>query len=144
MSADLITQIQYEALQNKIQLDNGIPESTCFMEWLDNLPVKIIIADAQGKADFWNRQWYDYTGLPFEYPKNKLWKAALHPDDIQRTYNGMFYSVRTGSELQIEYRLKRASDGQYRWHLAKACPLKNNENKVHKWLVTVTDIHDQK
>jgi len=137
-------QIQYQAVQNAMTCDGHVPSSTCMMAWLDNMPVKIIIGDAQGRAEFWNKLWYEYTGLPADYPKNKLWKAALHPDDIQRTYNGMSYSVRTGSELQIEYRLKRASDGQYRWHFAQASPLKNDEGKVIKWLVAVTDIHDQK
>ena len=144
MTADLITQIQYKLLQDTIPSDYGVFESTSLITWIDNLPVKVIIGDPQGKAEFWNKLWYDYTGLPMDYPKNKLWKAALHPDDIQRTYNGMFYSVNSGSELQIEYRLKRASDGQYRWHLARACPLKNYANQVQKWLVTVTDIHDLK
>jgi len=144
MTADLITQIQYKLLQDTIPSDYGVFESTSLITWIDNLPVKVIIGDPQGKAEFWNKLWYDYTGLPMDYPKNKLWKAALHPDDIQRTYNGMFYSVNSGSELQIEYRLKRASDGQYRWHLARACPLKDYSNQVQKWLVTVTDIHDLK
>ena len=146
MDEDLFTHIHlpYEAIQNAKSWSDGLPESACMMEWLDNLPVKIVIGDAQGKAEFWNKLWYEYTGLPMDYPKNKLWKAALHPDDIQRTYNGMSYSVRTDSELIIEYRLKRASDGQFRWHLAKACPLKGKDNKIIKWLVAVTDIHDQK
>jgi PAS domain S-box-containing protein len=144
MKADLLTHIPYEGLQNTTALDTEAAKSIYDMAWLDDLPVKIIIADALGKAEHWNKQWYEYTGLPLDYPKNKLLKAALHPDDIRRTYNGILYSVRTGKELQIEYRLKRAADGQYRWHLARAYPIKNAEQKIMKWLVAVTDIHEQK
>ena len=145
MKADLLTHIPYEVLPDVTALDSSdVPKSTYPMAWLDDLPVKVIIADAEGKAEYWNKQWYEYTGLPLDYPKNKLWKAAMHPDDIQRTYNGMFYSVRTGKELQIEYRLKRASDEQYRWHLARAYPVKNSEQTIIQWLVAVTDIHEQK
>jgi len=144
MTADIFTQIQYEAIQNAISPDSSISESTCKMAVLDNLPVKIIIADVLGKAEHWNRLWYDYTGLPVDYPKNNLWKAAMHPDDIRRTNNCILHSIKNGSELQIEYRLRRGSDGQYRWHLANNCPLRNNEGKIIKWLVAVTDIHDQK
>ncbi len=144
MTADTLTQIQYEAIQNAISADSSIPESTGMMAGLDDLPVKIIIADVLGKAEYWNRLWYDYTGLPIDYPKKKLWKAALHPDDIRRTNNCILNSIRNGSELQIEYRLKRGSDEQYRWHLANNSPLRNDEGKIIKWLVAVTDIHDQK
>ena len=144
MNTDLFTPISYKPLHNVTALDNNIPKNMLDMVCLDDLPVKIIIADATGKAQYWNKQWYDYTGLPLDYPKNQLWKAALHPDDIQRTYNAMFYSVRTGKELQIEYRLKRAADGQYRWHLARAYPLRNSEHIIMQWLVAVTDIHEQK
>lgn len=146
MEVDLFTPLQLEALRKSTALasDNNTPKIVSAFAWLDSLPVKVVIGDADGKAYYWNKQWYEYTGLPLDYPKNKMWKAALHPDDIQRTYNGMSYSVRTGQELQIEYRLRRASDEQYRWHLARAYPLKNDDGQIVNWLVAVTDIHDQK
>lgn len=144
MKADFLSIIKSNILNSVHTPENPLAAININLDWLDNLPVKIIIADAAGKAEYWSRQWYEYTGLPLDYPINALWKAALHPDDIQRTYKAMNYSVRTGSNLQIEYRLKRAADGQFRWHVAKACSTKNNDNTINKWLVAVTDIHEQK
>ncbi len=144
MESAIFTPVQLEALHKAITPNSSALKNTSMIDWIDNLPVKIVIGDAEGKAYYWNKQWYDYTGLPWDYPKNKLWKAALHPDDIQRTYNGMSYSVHSVKELEISYRLKRAVDEQYRWHIARACPLKNADNEVINWLVVVTDIHEQK
>jgi two-component system, chemotaxis family, CheB/CheR fusion protein len=38
----------------------------------------------------------------------------------------------------------RGHDGEYRWFLGRAIPLRDDDGKILKWFGTCTDIHDQK
>ena len=67
----------------------------------------------------------------------------LHPEDYERSWNVWKQSLETGKPYEIEYRMRR-HDGVYRWLLARAMPLKDEEGKIIKWFGTCTDIHDQK
>ena len=67
----------------------------------------------------------------------------LHPDDYGRTWKVWANCLQTGKPYDIEYRMRRY-DGEYRWFLARALPLRDNEGKIVKWFGTCTDIHDQK
>lgn len=53
-------------------------------------------------------------------------------------------SLRTGEKYEIEYRYRRGRDGVYRWHLARAMPIRDARGNIIKWIGTSTDIDDQK
>lgn len=53
-------------------------------------------------------------------------------------------SLTTGCDYDVEYRLKRAADGAYRWHLGRAHPMRNDRGKIVQWVGTCTDIDDTK
>lgn len=72
------------------------------------------------------------------------WLAALHPDDIQNADEVWSNAVKNSTTYNNEYRFKRASDGSYRWQLARGLPLKDEQGIVVKWFGTCTDIHEQK
>jgi two-component system phosphate regulon sensor histidine kinase PhoR len=112
-------------------LANNIPQMT----WT-NLP--------NGEPDYYNQQWYDYTGLDFEQSKTWGREKIVHPDDLEPTIERFFDALKTGETFEIENRYKRASDGTYRWHLNRAVPLKNEEGEIVFWVGTATDIEDQK
>ena len=109
----------------------------------DFMPQMVWATRPDGYHDFYNKQWYDYTGLSFEQTKDKGWSLVLHPDDYERTWKIWQHSLQTGEVYQIEYRMRRY-DGQYRWFLARALPMRDEEGKILKWFGTCTDIHDQK
>ncbi len=110
----------------------------------DNIPVMVWTANADGSVDYFNKQWYDYTGQSENMPHGWGWQPILHPDDLQRTLNTWNNSLLTGQTYEIEYRFKKADDGTYRWQLGKALPLRDKDGKVLKWFGTCTDIHEQK
>jgi two-component system, chemotaxis family, CheB/CheR fusion protein len=109
----------------------------------DFMPQMVWATRPDGYHDFFNKQWYDYTGLSFEQTKNKGWSLVLHPDDYARTVKTWSHSLHSGEIYQIEYRMRRY-DGQFRWFLARALPMQDEEGKILKWFGTCTDIHDQK
>ncbi len=112
-------------------LANNIPQMT----WT-NLP--------DGEPDYYNQQWYTYTGLNFAQSKTGRWAKVIHPDDLAATNEKYYNALKTGDIFEIESRYKRASDGAYRWHLNRAVPLRNEEGDIVFWVGTATDIEDQK
>ena len=109
----------------------------------DNIPVIIWTATSDGDYDYFNHQWYNYTGLNFEESSKKGWKLVVHADDISDTIVEWEKSMKEGVPFKKENRL-RSADGAYRWHLVQALPFKNKEGKILAWFGVNTDINDQK
>jgi PAS domain S-box-containing protein len=108
------------------------------------IPQIVWTANADGECDYFNQNWCDYTGLTLEQSLGSGWLAALHPEDMARSYAVWLNAVETGTLYENEYRFKHAVDGSYRWQLGRGFPLKDNQGKVVKWFGTCTDIHEQK
>jgi len=68
----------------------------------------------------------------------------VHPDDAPRVMKQWAHSLQTGEPIEVDYRLKRAADGVYRWFLAQGRPLRDREGRVVKWFGMLTDIDDRK
>ncbi len=109
----------------------------------DTIPVIVWTADAKGDYDYFNRQWYDYTGLTFDESKGKGWQSVIHPEDLPETIIEWETSIRKGVPFKREDR-KRSASGTYRWNLAHALPFKDDEGKILAWFGVCTDIEDQK
>ena len=72
------------------------------------------------------------------------WLAAVHPDDTNQCVAGWRDAVAKGSRYEGEFRLRRASDGAYRWHISRAVPERNAAGEIVAWLGTHTDFEDLK
>ncbi len=100
--------------------------------------------DGAVPAETFNRGWTEYTGISEEQSRNSGWLKAVHPDDAAATTNSWREMLRTGREGAGEYRVRRASDGAFRWHLWQARPERDNLGRIFRWIGTSTDIHDRK
>ncbi|RYZ31049.1 MAG: PAS domain S-box protein [Chitinophagaceae bacterium] len=130
-----------ELLQQKNnELQKAIEE---FQFVTDFMPQMVWSTKPDGYHDFYNKGWYDFTGLSYEETKDKGWSLVLHPDDYTRAWKVWKESLATGKPYEIEYRLRR-HDGMYRWFLARALPMQDENGTITKWFGTCTDIHDQK
>jgi len=109
----------------------------------DTIPVIVWRADANGKYDYYNRQWYQYTGLTFEESKGDGWQTVIHPDDLEETLKQWQISVTTGAEFKREDR-KRCQNGTYYWHLVNALPFKDADGNIVQWFGVCTNIDNQK
>jgi PAS domain S-box-containing protein len=96
-----------------------------------------------GSHDYYNDQWYDYTGIEAGKMHDEEWDRLLHPDDQVRAWNRWCTSLDTGAPYEIEYRLRHKS-GQYRWVLSRALPMRDEHGAIARWMGTCTDIHEQK
>ena len=108
------------------------------------LPQIVWFTGAAGSVEYFNERWYEYTGQTEREALEWGWQPAVHPDDLEDCLGQWGYSLETGEQFHVEYRLKRASDQTYRWQMARALPLRDSAGNVVRWFGTVTDIHDYK
>ena len=109
----------------------------------DTMPHLVWIARPDGYHEFYNKRWYDYVGKSFEQTKGAGWATVLHPDDVERSESRWKQAIETGEPYEIEYRF-RSHDGDYRWFLGRALPLRDEMGTIVKWFGTCTDIHHTK
>ena len=108
------------------------------------IPQIVWTANPDGGMDYFNQRWFDYSGMTLEETQGWGWQAVVHPDDLQKYLDHWNQAVQTGETFEIEYRFQRAVDGQYRWHLGRALPMRDSSGQIVKWFGTCTDIDDQK
>src|SRR5208337_3371594 len=110
---------------------------------VETIPTFAWSALPDGSIDFANRNWEQYSGLSTENTAGSGWEAAVHPEDLKRHTEKWRASVTNGEPFEHEVRFRRA-DGEYRWFLVRAVPLRDQRGKVLKWYGTSTDIEDRK
>jgi PAS domain S-box-containing protein len=109
----------------------------------DAMPQIVWTATPSGEIDYYNERWYEYTGCTFEQIKDRGWQWVAHADDLTACAPTAARGFATGMAFELKCRLKRASDGVYRWHLARAVPYRDGHGSILRWLGTFTDIHEQ-
>ena len=110
---------------------------------VETIPTIAWTALPDGCVDFSNRHWEEYTGLSLEKGAGSGWEVAVHPEDVKRHAEKWRASVASGEPFENEARYRRA-DGEYRWFLVRAVPLRDGGGKIVKWYGTKTDIEDRK
>jgi two-component system, OmpR family, phosphate regulon sensor histidine kinase PhoR len=114
-----------------------------FKTLADNVPQMTWTNLPSGDVNFYNKRWYDYTGLSEDDSTNGGWQNVIHPDDLEETIKRFVSVLKTGQLFVVENRYRRA-DGVYRWHLNRGVPLRNEQGEITLWIGTATDIEDQK
>ncbi len=131
-------------IQEQVKAEEVLKQSEAQLRQMsDFMPQLVWTTDATGYHDFFNKRWYEFTGLTYQETKDTGWARVLHPGDVDRTLQIWNNSLKTGKQYETEYRMKRA-DGEYRWLLARATPLTDEFGETKRWFGTCTDIHDQK
>ena len=115
-----------------------------FREAVESMPALAFVASSNGERTFVNSGWVQYTGLSVEQALGSGWQAAVHPDDLKRVLDKWQTAMSTGERLDYEVRLRRGSDGEYRWFHTRVVPLRDKRGKVLKWCGLATDIEDRK
>jgi PAS domain S-box-containing protein len=110
----------------------------------DVMPLGVWAASRDGRITYTNKAWTEYTGLDLAHVNDRGHLDVIHPDDRERVRDAWTAAVKTGEQLVVEYRLRRKSDGAYRWHLGRAVPERGPRGAIVGWIATATDIEDQK
>ena len=134
-------------ITQKITAERALRESESrFRQLADSLPQIVWEANASGQVDYYNRRWYEYTGLPeIDGPATEqYWLPAIHPEDLHHTGRRWMDAVKAGRPHLHETRLRNCVTGIYRWHLIRGVPVRDETGKIIRWFGTSTDIDDLK
>lgn len=110
----------------------------------DVLPHIVWIVDATGQTEFFNRQWFEYTGAD-DVPANALGfiERHVHPDDRAKTLAAFEKAQREETTYVVEHRV-RSRSGDYRWFLVRGEPFRDKASGgIARWYGTSVDIHDR-
>ena len=110
---------------------------------VDAMPLCVWATSPTGQVYFSNKVWTSYSGLNTEH-SGHFGAEAAHPDDVESVRREVSKAFATGALLETEVRLRRASDGSYRWHLLRAVPERDASGVTISWIATATDIEDHK
>jgi PAS domain S-box-containing protein len=109
---------------------------------IDTIPTLVWRAGPDGVPDFLNQPALDYTGLSLDQAETG-WPRAFHPDDKKGMLVKWSAIRESGMPGGLEARLRRF-DGEYRWFLFQAEPLRDESGNIVKWYGSSTDIEDRK
>jgi len=100
----------------------------------DSVPAMVWSCDGNGRFEYLNRQMVEYTGVQ---DLNRA--GVIHPEDQEASTASWRESLRTGEPYEVEQRIRR-HDGEYRWMMARAAPVRDGGGKIVRWFGTATDI----
>jgi PAS domain S-box-containing protein len=114
-----------------------------YRQLADAMPQIVWTSDDRGNATYYNRRWFEYTGMRDDDVDATAWTKVTHPEDLPRVLSRREQTLADGSVFEAEYRF-RAGDGTYRWHLGRAVPIREASGAIDFWIGTATDIDDRK
>jgi PAS domain S-box-containing protein len=113
------------------------------LDVIEAIPTMAFITLADGGSVWANRRWVEYTGLSVDSTSGSGWQSAVHPDDLDGHVKKWQESMASGEPFENEAR-HRSANGEYRWFLIRAVPLRDESGRIRKWYGTLTDIEDRK
>ena len=108
---------------------------------IEALPGLVWTALSDGRAEFLNQRWCEYTGMSLERAVGFGWHSALHPEDVVPVLESWRSILESGKPGEVHVRLRRY-DGTYRPFLFRAAPLTDKSGRVVKWCGSNTDIEE--
>ncbi|MEZ4448104.1 MAG: PAS domain S-box protein [Nannocystaceae bacterium] len=109
----------------------------------DLVPDLLWSNDARGVTDWYNQRWCEYTGQSFDEACDFGWLAAIHPGDREASLDRFTRAIETGAPLRHEHRILGV-DGEYRWFLVQARPLRDRHGAIQRWFGAATDIDEMR
>lgn len=110
---------------------------------IDTIPQIVWSSDAQGRHDYFNPRWFEFTGLDTAGADGAIWERLVHPEDWPQVSECWAECLATGAPYDIEYRFLHHS-GQYRWQRVMAQPARGADGEITRWYGTATDIDENK
>lgn len=114
-----------------------------FISLANSIPQLAWMADPDGFIFWYNQRWYEYTGTTFEEMQAYGWKEVQHPDFFDKVNKKIKEKISSGEVWEDTFPL-RSSNGEWRWFLSRAMPIRNETGSIVRWFGTNTDITEQK
>jgi PAS domain S-box-containing protein len=114
-----------------------------FQAMADTAPVMIWTVGTDGLCNYFSKPWLDFTGRTMEQEVGLGWMAGVHPDDVQRCFDGFLPAFHARKPFRMEYRLRRA-DGEYRWVIESGVPRYTSGGEFAGYIGSNIDITERK
>lgn len=112
-----------------------------FRQLANALPEMVWETDQTGQQTFASERWKEYTGLNTQ--DATTFTQSVHPDDLDALMQEWSVSLATGKLYKTQARVK-SKEGEYRWHFVHGEPIRDEENRIIRWIGAYVDVHDQK
>src|SRR6266481_2298310 len=119
---------------------------------LNVIPAYTWYAAPSGGLTVVNARCADYLGLPQDHPlrfgieTGAAWDShipLLHPDDREESRRNWSTRLSTGSAGEESFRV-RSAEGEYRWFLSRAEPLRAKDGTLRYWVGVNHEIHERR
>jgi PAS domain S-box-containing protein len=108
---------------------------------LDSVDASVWAVRRDGHVCYGNRHWWDYSGLSLETGGHAGWLRLVHPDEKAVAQAQWDEALRGGDAGEARYRLRRARDRAYHWHLCRVLPVAATAGGCAGWVTVATDVH---
>jgi PAS domain S-box-containing protein len=110
---------------------------------IDLTPQFMVVLGPRRERIYVNQIGLDHLGTTLERWRETQASAELHPDDVEPVRSHWERAFSNGLPFECEFRSRR-KDGIYRWLLARANPMRDENGRVLRWYVAFTDIEERK
>lgn len=117
-----------------------------FRTLADSISQLVWIAEADGSIHWYNRRWYEYTGTTPAQMADESgwgWKQVHDPEHLPRVIEHFQRAIASGEPWEDSFPLRR-KDGEFRWHLSRAMPMRDARGRIVRWFGTNTDVEEQR
>lgn len=118
------------------------PAAAHFQAMAENSPVLLWTFRPDGGIERVNARVTEYSGRREAELQGLGWHRFVHPQDLPYGIQRWKAAIAQGEPFEVQFRLRRA-DGEYRWHLVAARPVRNAAGRILRWVGSGTDIEDQ-
>ncbi|WP_395395760.1 PAS domain S-box protein [Novosphingobium sp. BL-8A] len=109
----------------------------------DNMSQLAWIAESDGKVIWRNKRWFDYTGTTPEEMQGLGRQTVQHPDHIESVTARFHEHLASGEDWEDTFPL-RGANGEWRWFLSRATPIRDIDGAVLFWFGTNTDVTEMR
>jgi PAS domain S-box-containing protein len=131
-------------ISERKRVEQALLESEEHLRYMVELNPEIPwVMDSDGNNLDVSSRWEQVTGLSKEKTRNLGWLEALHPDDVESTMKALLEGLKSGTRIDIEYRIKSVDRG-WRWMRSRGSPRVGPNGQIIRWYGSVEDIDDRK
>lgn len=134
--------------RRKRVMDEVLESAQAFQSLANQIPQIVWTAAPDGKIEFLNERWYEFSGHSREHKMGLDFALFIHPDDRREYMNRWKSSVKTGDAFEVDFRLREFVERSSRFQveqdyvkfLARAVALRNYRGEIAQWIGTWTSI----
>jgi PAS domain S-box-containing protein len=131
-------------ISDRKSAENALRQNQEEMQAMANsIPQLAWIARFDGAVVWYNERWYEYTGLSRDLAPAGGWEEVYDTECLPAIREHWQQSLRSGEPFEMEFPI-RGADGQFRWFLSRANPVRDSTGRITRWFGTSTDVDQVK